>query len=69
MSYTNLLYHIIFRTKASDQSIPFANANTLYNYIWGIVRNKGCTLYRIGGCPTTSICSLSYAQPSLSPNL
>ena len=51
MSYTNLLYHIIFRTKASDRSIPFAKANMLYNYIWGIVRNKNSKLYRIGGMP------------------
>lgn len=51
MSYTNLLYHIIFRTKASDKSIPFSKADILYNYIWGIVRNKNCKLYRIGGMP------------------
>ena len=29
MSYTNLLYHIIFRTKASDKSIPFSKADIL----------------------------------------
>ena len=49
MSYTNLLYHIIFRTKDSLKTINLVNAPLLYNYIFGICRNKSCKLYRIGG--------------------
>ena len=49
MSYTNLLYHIIFRTKDSLKTINLVNAPLLYNYIFGICRNKNCKLYRIGG--------------------
>ena len=49
MSYTNLLYHIIFRTKDSLKTINLVNATLLYNYIFGICRNKNCKLYRIGG--------------------
>lgn len=65
MSYTNLLYHIIFRTKYSIKSIPTENAEELYRYIWGIIRNKGCTLYRIGGMPD-HIHILVAIKPSLS---
>ena len=49
MSYTNLLYHIIFRTKDSLKTINLVNAPLLYNYIFDICRNKNCKLYRIGG--------------------
>ena len=44
-----LLYHIIFRTKDSLKTINLVNAPLLYNYIFGICRNKNCKLYRIGG--------------------
>ena len=51
MSYTCLLYHIVFRTKYSIPAIPFDHAEKLYAYIWGIVKNKKSILYRIGGMP------------------
>ena len=51
MSYTRLLYHIIFRTKYSEQTIDNAHADDLYRYIWGIVKNKKGILYRINGMP------------------
>ena len=40
MSYTRLLYHIIFRTKYSEQTINHTHADDLYRYIWGIIKNK-----------------------------
>ena len=40
MSYTCLFYHIIFRTKYSEQTINKAHADDLYRYIWGIIKNK-----------------------------
>ena len=49
MAYTRILYHIIFRTKASEKSISLEQAPELYRYIWGIVKNKICFLYRING--------------------
>jgi len=51
MSYTKLLYHIVFRTKDSVMSIPELYEKELYGYIWGIVQNKKSTLYQIGGMP------------------
>lgn len=51
MSYTSLLYHIIFRTKYGEQTINTAHADDLYRYIWGIIKNKKGVLYRINGMP------------------
>ena len=48
-SYRQLLYHIVFRTKDSLPTIRQENAEKLYSYITGIVKNKNCFLYRING--------------------
>jgi REP element-mobilizing transposase RayT len=49
MSYTQLLYHIVFRTKYGKNTIPEQHKTELYGYILGIVNNKKSKLYRIGG--------------------
>ncbi len=49
MSYTNLLYHIVFRTKRGKDTIPEQHEKELYAYIMGIIKNKKSKLYRIGG--------------------
>lgn len=49
MSYTRLLYHIVFRTKYGKPTIPEAHEKELYAYIMGIIKNKKSKLYRIGG--------------------
>jgi REP element-mobilizing transposase RayT len=49
MSYTRLLYHIVFRTKYGKRTIPEAHEKELYAYIMGIIENKKSKLYRIGG--------------------
>ncbi len=51
MSYTRLLFHIVFRTKYSAPSIDMLHEAELYSYIWGIIKNKNNVLYRIGGMP------------------
>ncbi len=48
-SYRQLLYHLVFRTKDSKTTIDAANAEELFSYISGILRNKNCKLYRING--------------------
>jgi REP element-mobilizing transposase RayT len=45
----HILYHIIFRTKSSEMTIRQENVSYLYKYIWGIIKNKKCVLYRING--------------------
>lgn len=51
MSYTNLVYHIVFRTYRSRPSINEESEKLLYAYILGFVKNQKGTLYRIGGMP------------------
>ena len=51
MSYTRLLYHIVFRTRDSIPAMVPEHEETLYTYIWGVVKNKKSILYRIGGMP------------------
>ncbi len=49
MSKTSLLTHIVFCTKHRADTIAVAHRDELYRYIWGIIKNKGCYLYRISG--------------------
>ena len=51
MSFYNLLYHVIFRTRYSIPAIDIARESELYKYMWGFIQNKGSKLYRIGGMP------------------
>ncbi len=49
MAHRQILYHIIFRTKYSENAIDLKYSEDLYKYIWGIIKNKNCHLYRING--------------------
>jgi len=49
MSYTNLLYHVVIRTKYSEPTLSLEHSDELYRYISGFIRNKNSFLYRING--------------------
>jgi putative transposase len=49
MSYTQLLYHIVLRTKANHPTLSLEHSDHLYRYLWGIVKNKNSKLYRVNG--------------------
>jgi putative transposase len=51
MSYTQLIYHIVIRTKYSKPVIPNEHSEELYRYIAGYIKNKKSFLYRINGMP------------------
>ena len=51
MSFTRLLYHIVFRTKNSIPALSIENETLLYSYVFGMIKNKNSKLYRIGGMP------------------
>jgi len=51
MSYTQLIYHIVIRTKHSQPTIVNEHSNELYRYIYGFIRNKKSVLHRINGTP------------------
>ena len=51
MSYTRLLYHIIFRTKHGVPSINEQYEKELYRCIWKFTQAHHCILYRVNGMP------------------
>jgi putative transposase len=49
MSYTNLLYHIVYATKERAPLITNALKSRLHEYLGGIVHGLGCTPIEING--------------------
>ena len=48
-TYTQIIYHIDFSTKGRARCLLMPQRESLYRYIWGVLKNKDCHLYRIGG--------------------
>jgi len=48
-TYTQILYQIVFTTKNQNKTLIENQREILYKYIWGVLENKKCHLYRIGG--------------------
>lgn len=48
-TYTQILYQIVFSTKDHLNTLQKENREQLFRYIWGILKNKKCTLYQING--------------------
>ena len=48
-TYTQLLYQIVFSTKNRERTLIAENRKPLFQYMWGILKNKKCHLYQIGG--------------------
>lgn len=48
-TYRQIFYQIVFGTKDREPTIEEAHCEELYKYIWGVIKNKNCTLYRING--------------------
>ncbi|MBC7696256.1 MAG: IS200/IS605 family transposase [Burkholderiales bacterium] len=68
-TYTQIIYQIVFSTKNRERTLQKERRDDLYIYIWGLLKNKECHLYRIGGVedhvhilthlhPTVSLSSL-----------
>lgn len=51
MSFSNSLYHLVIRPKASKPVISEAYERDLYAYINGFCKNKGCSLYLMKAHP------------------
>jgi len=49
MSYTQLYYHIIFRTKYNRSAIPQEHEAELYSYLRECAKRRNAVLYEIGG--------------------
>jgi len=48
-SFIQILYQIIFSTKNREKVLIEKNRSKLFNYIWGVIKNKKSYLYRING--------------------
>ena len=48
-TYTQILYQIVFGTKNNEKTMLESGHEIFYKYIWGILKNKKCHLYRING--------------------
>ena len=48
-TFTQILYQIVFSTKNREKVLAKEQREILFKYIWGILENKKCHLYRIGG--------------------
>lgn len=48
-SYNQILYHIVFRTRKSANTLPSEYNMELYCHIMDILQNKNCKLFRING--------------------
>ncbi|MFU8843449.1 MAG: IS200/IS605 family transposase [Bacteroidales bacterium] len=48
-TYTQILYQLVFSTKNNEPTMSESGQENLYKYIQGILKNKKCHLYRIGG--------------------
>ncbi len=48
-TYRQIYYQIVFGTKYRQPTINEAHDIELYKYIYGIIKNKKCKLYRING--------------------
>ena len=48
-TYTQIIYQIVFSTKNRERTLTSNNREDLFKYIWGVMKNKKCHLYRING--------------------
>jgi len=48
-TYTQICYHIVFSTKQRQPTLKVERRPDLFRYIWGILKNRNCYLYRING--------------------
>ena len=64
-TYTQILYQIVFSTKNREHTLDKESQKELYQYIWGVLKNKKCHLYQIGGV-TDHLHILTHLHPSIS---
>ncbi|SKB75157.1 REP element-mobilizing transposase RayT [Soonwooa buanensis] len=50
-TFRQIYYQIVFSTKHRKPALDIEHEEELYKYIWGILKNNNCKLYRINGMP------------------
>ncbi len=64
-TYTQILYQIVYSTWNRESTLNSNSRDELYKYIWGVLKDKKCHLYRIGGV-SDHIHILTHLYPSIS---
>lgn len=65
-TYTQILYQFVFSTKNRIPSLIESNRTELYKYIWGVLDQKNCHLYRIGGV-SDHVHIVTHVHPTIAP--
>lgn len=63
-TYTQILYQIVFSPKNHEHNLLSGNRHELYKYMSGILKNKKCHLYQIGGV-SDHIHIVTHLHPSI----
>jgi REP element-mobilizing transposase RayT len=63
-TFTQIYYHIIYSTKNRLPVLKKERREDLFHFIWGILKNKHCHLYRIS-CIDDHIHYLTQLHPSV----
>jgi putative transposase len=63
-TYTQILYQIVFSTKNRKHTLTKPGREELFRYISGILNNKNCHLYQIGGV-ADHLHIISHIHPSV----
>jgi REP element-mobilizing transposase RayT len=48
-AYTQIIYQIVFSTKYRAPTLAKSGRDELFRFIWGVLKNKRCHLFRING--------------------
>ena len=64
-TYTQILYQIVYSTKHREKTLEKENRNELFRYVTGILKNKKCHLYQIGGV-SDHLHIVTHIHPSIS---
>jgi REP element-mobilizing transposase RayT len=65
-TYTQFLYQLVFGTKNHIPFMTIENENILFSYIVGILKNKACHPYIIGGA-SNHVHIITHLHPTLGP--
>ncbi len=65
-TYTQILYQLVFSTYKREKTLTSENRKELFQYIWGILKNKQCHLYRLNGVED-HIHIITHIHPTIAP--
>ena len=64
-TYTQILYQIVYSIWNRESTLNANSCEEMYNYIWGILKNKKCHLYCVGGV-SDHLHILTHIHPTIS---